>query len=46
MGRRLWSDTLGPAGTDGATYLRSLAANTRAIVEGLTGGATACRLPV
>jgi ABC-type Zn uptake system ZnuABC Zn-binding protein ZnuA len=45
VGRPLWSDALGPPGSDGATYLRSLAANTRAIVEGLTGGTTRCRLP-
>ncbi|HWT23485.1 MAG TPA: zinc ABC transporter substrate-binding protein [Solirubrobacteraceae bacterium] len=43
VGRPLWADTLGPAESDGATYLRSLAANTRAIAEGL--GALRCRLP-
>jgi ABC-type Zn uptake system ZnuABC Zn-binding protein ZnuA len=44
VGRSLWADSLGPAGSDGATYLASLASNTRALVGGLTGGAVACRL--
>ena len=39
VGRPLWADTLGPAGSDGATYINSIAANTRAITEGLTGEA-------
>ena len=42
IGRPLWADTLGPAGSDGATYLDSLAANTRAIADGLSGGAVRC----
>jgi ABC-type Zn uptake system ZnuABC Zn-binding protein ZnuA len=37
VGRPLWADTLGPPGSDGATYVDSIAANTRAITEGLTG---------
>jgi ABC-type Zn uptake system ZnuABC Zn-binding protein ZnuA len=37
VGRPLWADTLGPPGSDGATYIDSIAANTRAITEGLTG---------
>jgi ABC-type Zn uptake system ZnuABC Zn-binding protein ZnuA len=44
VGRALWADTLGPPGSDGATYVDSIAANTRAIVDGLSGGATACRI--
>jgi zinc/manganese transport system substrate-binding protein len=40
VGRALWADTLGPPGSDGATYIDSIAANTRALSEGLTG--TAC----
>jgi zinc/manganese transport system substrate-binding protein len=44
VGRPLWADSLGPAGSDGATYLGSLASNTRALVDGLTGGAVSCRL--
>jgi ABC-type Zn uptake system ZnuABC Zn-binding protein ZnuA len=39
VGRPLWADTLGPPGSDGATYIDSIAANTRAITEGLTGEA-------
>jgi ABC-type Zn uptake system ZnuABC Zn-binding protein ZnuA len=38
VGRPLWADTLGPPGSDGATYVDSIAANTRAIVDGLEGG--------
>jgi ABC-type Zn uptake system ZnuABC Zn-binding protein ZnuA len=45
VGARLWADTLGPAGSDGATYLGSIAANTRAIADGLSGGTLHCRLP-
>jgi ABC-type Zn uptake system ZnuABC Zn-binding protein ZnuA len=43
VGRALWADSLGPPGSDGATYVQSVAANTRALVEGLTAGAVACR---
>jgi ABC-type Zn uptake system ZnuABC Zn-binding protein ZnuA len=39
VGRPLWADTLGPPDSDGATYIDSIAANTRAITEGLTGEA-------
>jgi ABC-type Zn uptake system ZnuABC Zn-binding protein ZnuA len=39
VGRPLWADTLGPPGSDGATYIDSIAANTRALTEGLTGKA-------
>ena len=45
VGKELWADTLGPEGSDGATYLESIAANTRAIAEGLSGGGTRCALP-
>ena len=44
VGRPLWADTLGPPGSDGATYGGSVAANTRALVEGFSGGAVACRI--
>jgi zinc/manganese transport system substrate-binding protein/manganese/iron transport system substrate-binding protein len=37
IGRPLWADALGPRGSDGATYLDSIRANTDAIAEGLTG---------
>lgn len=39
LGQPLWADTLGPPGSDGATYVDSIAANTRALVAGLEGGA-------
>jgi ABC-type Zn uptake system ZnuABC Zn-binding protein ZnuA len=45
VGRALWADTLGPAGSDGDTYLKSIASNTRAIAEGLSGGTLDCALP-
>jgi zinc/manganese transport system substrate-binding protein len=44
VGRALWADSLGPPGSDGATYIGSIAANTRALVEGFTGRADSCRL--
>jgi zinc/manganese transport system substrate-binding protein len=44
-GKPLWADTLGPKGSDGATYLQSIAANTEALVAGFTGGARNCELP-
>jgi zinc/manganese transport system substrate-binding protein/manganese/iron transport system substrate-binding protein len=42
VGRALWADTLGPPGSDGATYVESIAANTAALVDGFTGGRVAC----
>ncbi len=42
VGRPLWADSLGPAGSSGATYTESIAANTDAIVDGLTGGSAHC----
>jgi zinc/manganese transport system substrate-binding protein len=45
IGRELWADTLGPEGSTGATYLRSIADNTEAMVEGVTRGAVSCSLP-
>jgi ABC-type Zn uptake system ZnuABC Zn-binding protein ZnuA len=42
VGAPLWADTLGPAGSSGATYIDSIRANTRAIVTGLSGGAERC----
>ena len=44
VGRPLWADTLGPPGSEGATYAGSIAANTRALVEGFSGGEVACRI--
>ena len=45
VGGALWADTLGPEGSDGATYLESIAANTRTMVGGVSGGAVSCSLP-
>jgi ABC-type Zn uptake system ZnuABC Zn-binding protein ZnuA len=45
VGRALWADSLGPKGSDGATYLASIASNTKAMVDGVTGGAVSCSLP-
>ena len=45
VGRQLWADSLGPRGSDGATYLGSIASNTRAMVDGVTRGAVSCSLP-
>ena len=45
VGRPLWADSLGPAGSSGATYIDSIRANTGAIVEGLSGGRHRCSLP-
>jgi zinc/manganese transport system substrate-binding protein len=40
----LYGDTLGPEGSDGATYLGMEAANADAMVRGFSGGAHGCRL--
>ena len=44
VGAALWADTLGPVGSDGATYLESIASNTDAVADGLSGGTVRCRL--
>ena len=44
VGDRLYGDTLGPAGSAGATYTGMLAANATALVRGMSGGKVACRL--
>jgi zinc/manganese transport system substrate-binding protein len=41
----LYGDTLGPAGSDGATYLGSEAHNADAIVRGFTAGRRGCPAP-
>jgi len=38
----LYGDTLGPEGSSGDTYVRSIESNTRAIADGLSGGAVSC----
>jgi zinc/manganese transport system substrate-binding protein len=45
IGRPLWADTLGPAGSPAATYLGALRENTLALVDGFTDGRVTCRLP-
>jgi ABC-type Zn uptake system ZnuABC Zn-binding protein ZnuA len=42
VGDELYADTLGPAGSAGATYLQAERHNADAIVRGLTGGARGC----
>ncbi len=42
VGGALWADALGQKGSSGATYVGSLAANTRTIVGGLSRGAVTC----
>ena len=44
VGDALWADTLGPPGSGGETYVDSIAANTRALVEGFSGGKLSCRI--
>lgn len=44
VGKELWADTLGPAGSSGATYLRAMAFNTAALVDGFTGGERTCSI--
>jgi zinc/manganese transport system substrate-binding protein len=40
----LYGDALGPAGSDGATYVASEIHNADAMVRGFTGGARGCRI--
>ena len=42
VGGALYADTLGPAGSPGATYAGALAANTRTIVSALSRGRVTC----
>jgi ABC-type Zn uptake system ZnuABC Zn-binding protein ZnuA len=44
VGARLWTDALGPKGSDGETYVESIASNTAKIARGLSGGSVSCRL--
>jgi ABC-type Zn uptake system ZnuABC Zn-binding protein ZnuA len=44
VGPALYADSLGAAGAGGATYVGSLKANTRALVDGFSAGSTRCRL--
>jgi ABC-type Zn uptake system ZnuABC Zn-binding protein ZnuA len=44
VGPALYADSLGASGTDGATYIGSIKANTRALVTGFTNGRVSCPL--
>lgn len=46
VGGELWADTLGPEGTDGATYIAAIQSNTAKLVEGFTGGEETCSIDV
>jgi ABC-type Zn uptake system ZnuABC Zn-binding protein ZnuA len=46
VGKALWADTLGPAGSEGETYIGSIVSNTRALVDGFTGGEVTCSIDV
>ena len=43
VGAPLWADTLGEEGTAAGTYTGALAYNTRALVDGMSGGSVSCR---
>jgi ABC-type Zn uptake system ZnuABC Zn-binding protein ZnuA len=43
VGKPLWADSLGREGSTGDTYLKAMAFNTEAMVDGMTGGRVACR---
>ena len=45
VGAPLYADALGPPGSPGATYVGSIAANTRALASGMTAGRARCTLP-
>ncbi len=44
IGAPLWADSLGPAGSSGATYLGSIAFNTDTVADGFTSGAVKCHV--
>ena len=46
VGGELWADTLGPSGSDGATYIEAIESNTATLVDGFTAGARSCRIDV
>jgi zinc/manganese transport system substrate-binding protein len=43
VGDPLWADTLGGEGSGAETYVDAMAANTAALVEGMSGGAVSCQ---
>jgi ABC-type Zn uptake system ZnuABC Zn-binding protein ZnuA len=44
VGAELYADTLGPEGSEGATYIGAMRANAEALAEGMSGGLVRCRL--
>lgn len=46
VGGQLWADTLGPEGSDGATYVEAEQSNTAKLVAGFTDGRRSCRIGV
>jgi ABC-type Zn uptake system ZnuABC Zn-binding protein ZnuA len=44
VGAPLWADTLGDDGTRAESYAGAMAANTEALVDGMSGGRVSCRL--
>ncbi len=42
VGGKLWADTLGPAGSSGATYLTAMQANAQTLASGMSGGRVSC----
>lgn len=44
VGPALYADSLGPAGTGGATYIGAMKENTKALVTGFTGARQTCQL--
>lgn len=43
VGAPLWTDSLGREGSTGDTYIKAMAHNTEAMVDGMTAGEVACR---
>ena len=43
VGKPLWADSLGPEGSAGDTYLKAMAFNTEAMVDGMTAGRVTCK---
>jgi zinc/manganese transport system substrate-binding protein len=42
VGGQLWADTLGPAGSTGATYVGAIQANAAELAKGMSGGGVTC----
>jgi len=44
VGGALWADSLGPAGSDGATYLESMASDAEKLASGMSGADARCEV--